>query len=235
MMFERFKKKQDAERADAVNPPRDPYAAARGEFNEVWGSFVTQARNWRFIALMLGLVVILETIGLVRVASQSKFIPYIVEVDKFGAAQSVGFADHQHASDRIKRAYLVGFIRDVRRVTVDPIMQKEAVARTFAMVAEGSAAQQKVTEYFTATNPYRRGQTETVSTDVSEPLRISDQSWQISWKETTRDLTGKVLEERYWKATLAVAENPASSEEALLLNPAGLYVTDIDWRPEQPQ
>jgi len=218
----------------AVAPPTDPYTRARMEFNEVWGSQAVQAKNWRAVAILSTVIALVCVVGLAIRANQSKFIPYVVQVDKHGAAVAVGMATGASSSsdDLLVRAFLNRFMEDVRRVTVDPIMQKESVARTFAMVANGSSAQQKVTEFFSSTNPFLRGTTETVSIDVSTPLRISDQSWQIAWRETTRELSGKVISAKDWKATLTVAFNPPSDMNAAVVNPLGLYVTDLDWRPE---
>jgi type IV secretion system protein VirB5 len=218
-------------------PPSDPYTAARQEFNEVWGSFVTQSRNWRAIAFGVLVVAAVAVSGLAVRANQSKFIPYVVEVDKYHDPVNVALADHIDTSqnDRLIGPYLTKFLEKCRSISVDPIVAKQNVAECFALVGSGSAANAKLTETFQRNNPILLGRKQTVEVKSSTPLRITNESYQLAWHETTRDLEGKVLDDRDWKATVTIAFNPPSEEAQILLNPLGLYVVDLDWRPEMAQ
>lgn len=215
-------------------PPTSPYAAARAEFNEVFGDFMTQSRNWRFVALVSVITTMIAVGSLGVRATQSKFIPYIVEVDKHGTAQTVGLATRVDTStdDGLVRSYLRRFVMSCRGVSVDPIVAKANVDDCFGMVAQGSSAARRITETFEAKNPLLLGRTQTVEVTVATPLRISSQSWQLAWNEKTRDLTGKLLENRDWKSTVTVAFNPPEDDAHAIVNPLGLFVMDLDWRPE---
>ncbi len=221
----------------AVAPPRDPYSAAKAEFNETYGSFITQARNWRLMALLASMVAVTSVVALAIRANQSKFVPFVVKVDKFGVAQTVGLATRVNSAtdDQLVRPYLARFLTNCRGVSVDPVIAKQMVSECFGMIGGSSAANQKMTEYFTANNPLLRGRTETVEVVPAIPLRITNESWQLAWQEVTRDLAGKVLSRRDWKATVTVAFNPPQDESQVLLNPLGLYVVDLDWRAELAQ
>jgi type IV secretory pathway TrbF-like protein len=214
-------------------PPETPYSAAKREFNSIHGEPIVQAKNWRFVAIVSSLIALVAVFGLVRAATQSKFIPYVVEVDKFGSAQAVGLAAKgEHNDERITRAFLHRFIKDARMVTFDPAVQKEAVNRVFSVLANNTAANAKMSEYYASTNPFVRGQTEGVEAEISSILRISEKSWQIAWTERTRDPTGTVRNQTVWKSTVTIAFNAPTEEAQVLMNPLGMYVVDFDWRQE---
>lgn len=231
-MLKRGTKRQE----EALSPPTDPYSAVKREFNEVYGDFIIQARNWRFIALVCAGIAAVSVAGLVVRATQSRFIPYIVEVDKFGSVAATGLADKADIKDeRIIRAFLFRLLTDARRVTFDPNVQKESVNRVFTMLANNTAAQAKMSEFYASNSPFIRGQNEAVSADVSSILRISEKAWQVAWVETTRDPQGQVRNSTQWKGTFTVAFNPPTEEEQVLINPIGLFITDFDWRQELTQ
>ncbi|MCD0253088.1 hypothetical protein JWH16_04365 [Xanthomonas campestris pv. campestris] len=222
-----------AAKKPATLPPSDPYSRAKAEFNDIHGQPIVQAKNWRFVAIMTSAIALVAVGGLAVRANQSRYIPYVVQVDKFGAAQAVGLANKGEVNDeRIIRAFLNRFIKDARLVTFDPAVQKEAINRVFAVLANNTAANAKMSEFYATGNPFARGQTEGVEADISSILRISDKSWQIAWTERTRDPSGTVRNEGVWKATVTIAFNAPTEEAQILMNPLGMYVIDFDWRQE---
>src|SRR2546421_10039315 len=76
-----------------------PYLAARREWNERYGDYIARARNWRRAAFAALAVSGVLSVGTVWQASQSKVVPYVVEVDKLGDAVPVGRADRAAPAD----------------------------------------------------------------------------------------------------------------------------------------
>src|SRR5580700_2325081 len=112
----------------------DPYLNARREWNERYGSYIARARNWRLAALGSIVVSVILACGVVWLGSQSKVVPYVVEVDKLGQAVAVQRADRAAPADqRVVKAQLASWIVDVRSVSADPVVQKAALARVYAM------------------------------------------------------------------------------------------------------
>lgn len=218
-------------------PPRDPYAAAKAEFNEIWGGFVTREQNWRLVALLLAIGAVVEGGFLGKAATQSKFVPYVVEVDPKGQPTAVSLANNATtASDeRLVRAFLTRFVVDLRGVSVDPQVEKQAVNRVFSMVATQTVGEARVRQFVMENNPLRRGQEETVAVEVKPLLQLSKDTWQASWRETTRDLTGRLLSTKDFRGSFTVAFNPPTDEQQVMQNPLGLFVIDTDWRQELGQ
>src|SRR5260370_36399428 len=108
----------------ATTAAHNPYLAARKEWDERYGDFITRSRNWRVLALLLGVVAFIQAGGLIYLSSKSKVIPFVVAIDSLdrvvaaGPAQQAGLAD-----ERLVRAALYGRISDLRTVTTDGVAQ----------------------------------------------------------------------------------------------------------------
>lgn len=215
------------------NKPTDPYMAGREEWNERYGNYIDQAKNWRLIALITAITALIALIGLLAVVSQKKYVPYVVEVDKLGSVAHVGFADRASPMDqRIIKSYLVRFLTDWRNVIADPVAQKKAIDQLYSMIPIASPSLEKINSYFRENSPFQRAQSETVAVNIISVLAISDKTWQIEWAETTRNLAGGIIKQTRWKASFTIALNPPQSEELMLINPLGLFVMDLNWSQE---
>jgi type IV secretion system protein TrbF len=83
----------------------NPYLAARKEFDERYGEFITRARNWRTVALISALVALLATGGLVWLTARSHVIPFVVLIDSVGRPVAAGLAEQTTVGDdRLRRA-----------------------------------------------------------------------------------------------------------------------------------
>lgn len=214
----------------ASNAATNPYIDARREWNERYGDYIQQAHHWRTVAIISGMTTLIAVIGLGFIGAQNKVVPYVVEVDKLGAVAAVERADAASSVDpRIVKAYLARFVADWRTVSIDRQAQKNAIDRVYAMLPSGSVALSKVNEHFRSNNPFALASKRTVSVAVTNLLPISDQTWQVEWREVTRDARGDVQGDLRMKASIIVGITPSTDERLILINPLGVYVTDLNW------
>jgi type IV secretory pathway TrbF-like protein len=214
----------------AAQSELNPYVEARREWNERYGDYIQQAHHWRTMAIICGLLALTSVIGVVYIGAQSKIVPYVVEVDKLGEALSVGRADHPSAVDqRVVKAYLARFVADWRAVTIDRQAQKSAIDRVYAMVPSGSIAVGKLNDYFRAHSPFEVASKQSVAVAVTNLLPISERTWQVEWQEVTRDLRGEVQARTRMKVSIIVGITPPTDERLILINPLGVYITDLNW------
>jgi type IV secretion system protein VirB5 len=211
----------------------NPYVEARREWNERYGDYIQQAHHWRTMAIICGLLALVGVVGVAYIGAQSKIVPYVVEVDKLGEAAAVARADHPAAVDsRVIKAYLARFVADWRSVTVDRQAQKGAIDRVYAMLPSRSIALGKVNDHFKVHNPFSLAAKESVAVAVTNLLPISDKTWQVEWQEVTRDQQGAVLSTARMKVSIIVGIRPPTAENLILINPLGVYVTDLNWSQE---
>jgi len=205
-----------------------PYLNARREWNERYGDYIARARNWRLAAIgSIGACLILS-IGIVWLASQSRIVPYVVEVDKLGQTLPVGRADRATTVDqRIVKAELASWITDARSVSADPVAEKAALARVYAMVDSAGAA--TLNDYYRDNSPFDAAQRQTVAVSIDAVLPISPTSYQLQWTEETRDLQGRFLKSTEWQASLEIVIVTPTEEAVLLRNPLGVYIHSISW------
>ncbi|MES9936745.1 MAG: conjugal transfer protein TrbF [Sedimenticola sp.] len=210
----------------------NPYIDARREWNERYGDYISQAATWRLIAIVTTLVSLIAVGGVLYLASQSKFIPYIVEVDRQGHATAVGPAvKASKADERVIMAMLADFISNWRSVTMDVEIQKRQVFDVYAHVSSSDPAYTTLNEYFKSADPFQRARTEVVSIEVTSLLRLSDTAWEVEWTERMRDRNGHMLKKsKHFKGALNTLMTKSSEDRhRLQVNPIGLYITELSW------
>jgi type IV secretion system protein TrbF len=208
----------------------NPYVVAREEWNERYHDLLAGQRNWRLIAVLVGLVAFVAVLGLVVTSSKPKVIPYVIEVDKLGNVVGQGVATQTTgADDRLKRAALFSWVRDWRMVSSDPQVEKAAISRVYALIGSSSPASMRISGSYRDSSPLKLAQTETITVDVNAIYAASKESYEVDWTETVFDLKGEQVGAQRYKGVITISINPSSDEKIANLNPLGIYVTDISW------
>lgn len=211
-------------------PAHNPYLAARSEWNERYGSYIAEARRWKLIALAALAIAAVAVIGVLNLASKSRFVPFLVEVDKLGETLAIKKAEQAQAADtRVIRASLARFVDDTRSVTPDATLQKQALLEAYAYLSNQDPATAALNDHFAKNSPFERAQTETVTVEINNVLPITKDTWQIEWTESVRSRHGQPLEKTRWKATATVYVVPPVKEEQIMKNPLGIYIRDYTW------
>lgn len=224
-----FKKDKKAEGQSALRQNPSPYTAARAEWLERYGNYIQAAGQWRLIALFALVLCLISLSGNIMQMQQAKITPYIVEVDKLGAAVAVRpLQENGEIPKRVIQAEIVNVITRWRTVTADIDLQKKMLAKLASNI--GGSAQGALSEWFEANNPYKRAEKTLVSVDVTGmPLPVSKDSWRIAWRETIRNHTGSTLDTTSFEATVSVITVPPKDEAQLMANPAGVIITSISF------
>ena len=210
--------------------PHNPYLAARREWDERYGEFITRARNWRTMAVISALVALIATGGMLWQSARSRVIPFVVLVDSLGRPIASGLAEQASVGDdRLRRAVIQDWIENVRMVTTDGIAQRRAIDHVYAYIASGTNAQAFISDFYRNDPPFKRAQTGTVSVEVKSVLPTSDRTFEVDWIETARDLFGGVKSTDHWKGSFTIALNTPTEERQARINPLGLYVTAASW------
>jgi type IV secretion system protein TrbF len=215
----------------------NPYLSARRTWNDHVGSVVSSRQTWQLLGILSLLIALAGIGGVVHIGSQSKFVPYVVEVDKLGQPVAVAPAQQAAAADqRVVRASVASFISDARLVTPDIALQRKAIFRLYSMLSANDAATAKTNEWMNGTDdssPMKRATKETVSTEIISALPQTADTWQVDWTETVRDRQGVLKAPPFRMRALitvyTIAATPQTTVEQLLNNPLGIYVRDYSW------
>ena len=205
------------------------YADARQEWLDRYGLAMHNARRWqRFAFIALGISAVSVT-GVIVLATQSQIVPYVVEIDA-GSAEPIRTyrADElDPTSPAIYRSVLSRWIMDLRLVSSDGYLQRDAVGRVYAFLSESHPAFNAVGEWYRKNVPFARAQDATIVVEIGQVLRRTDQTWQITWKEKPRSRDGRSRPAERWIGTITVARG-AVTENTILKNPFGIYMREFD-------
>lgn len=215
----------------------NPYLNARKQWNFIMGDMVNSRQMWQFAGITGLLIGLAGVGGMIHIGSQSKFVPYIVEVNKLGETIAVAPADKVQATDeRITRAMLGNFVVASRTVTTDIALQRRYVLDTYAMLSSKDAATVKMNEYLNGSeesNPFKRAEKVLVNVEIKSVLKQTDTSWQVDWVETVRGHDGKLITPpQNMRGLFNITYAPPTTEEEILRNPIGLYIKDFSWSNE---
>jgi len=208
-----------------------PYVAARHEWDERYGSLITQARNWRVAFQISAAMAFIAVAGATWLSVHSRTRIFVVALDQLGRSVAAGYADQTTVAtdDRVRRSSILNWIESLRTVTSDTVAQTKAIKVVYAQIAQGSAAMTAINDFYRGDPPQTRGKTETVSVEVNSVLPTTDRTYEVDWTETTRDLQGVVTATARWKGSFMIAVDPPTEEATARVNPLGIYVTNATW------
>lgn len=227
-------RKEAAQRSGGVG---NPYLSARRTWNEHVGSVVSSRQTWQVVGILAMLIALASVGGVIHIGSQSKFIPYVVQVDKMGQTLAAGpITAAQKADPRIIHATVAAFIGNARMVTPDVALQRKAIFAVYAVLAPNDPATRKMNEWLNGTaeaSPFKRAANEMVSIAITSVIPQSPDTWQIDWSETIRDrqgtMQGQPITMRALITVYTAEPTSETTEEQLRNNPMGIYVRDYSW------
>ena len=208
----------------------------RYEFHRSFSDLARGKRNWQWVAALSLVLLGISSTGLVTLATQSRVVPYVVEVDRMGRAEAVAPAEAVPlAEDRVVVAALSSFVTSIRTVYADPVAQRDAVYRAYAFVS--GDAREYLEAYFSdpQNDPRRLGEDFRRAVEVTGVLPVpgrdaQTRTYRVQWNETARSAQGGTTE-RAWEGYLAVTLAPPTTTEGVERNPLGVFVTDLAWSP----
>lgn len=234
------KKRERTGSAKDRKPNREgdnPYLNYRRRWNDHTGAILSQRNMWMVATLGLILITLAAIGGMINLSTQSKFIPYIVKVDKLGKALAYAPAERiSMVGENEIHSAVASFVNDSRLVTPDVNLQRAAILRIYSALVPNEPAMMKMNEHLNGveeSNPFNRAATETVTIQFENILKQSGDTWQVDWTETVRDRKGSKIEEPFrMRAIITVAiipPNETTTEAQIRKNPLGIYMVDFDW------
>lgn len=210
--------------------PDTPYARAGQLWDERIGSARVQASNWRLMAFGGFILTSGLSVALVWQSLQSRVVPYVVEVDRFGQTQALApvGAEYQPTDPQIAW-FLARFITNIRSRSLDAVLMREHWLQAYDFASKRGAI--FLGEYARAAAPFAAVGDKTVSVQVTSVVRASPLSFQVKWSERAYD-RGSLEGTSRWTAIVTIAVQPPRAAETLRKNPLGLFVDAIDWSRE---
>ena len=213
--------------------PETPYQKAAQVWDERIGSARVQAKNWRYMAFGSLFLSAGFAGALVIQSARGTVVPWVVQVDRLGQAQTVAaaIADYRPTDPQIAW-HLARFIEQVRSIPADPIIVRQNWLRAYDWTTDRGAA--ALNDYARTNDPFAKVGKQQIAVEVSSVIRASADSFRVAWIERRYE-DGKLATTERWTAILTIALQPPRDADRLKVNPLGIYVNAINWSREMSQ
>ncbi len=213
--------------------PETPYQKAAQAWDERIGSARVQARNWRLMAFGSLILSAGFAAALVWQSARGTVVPWVVQVDNLGQAQTVAPANAVYRPTDPQIAFHLGhFIEQVRAIPADAIIVRQNWLRAYEFTTDMGAA--ALNDYARANDPFAKVGRQQVAVEVSSVIRASPDSFRIAWTERQYE-NGQLSTTERWTAILTIVIQTPRTAERLRANPLGIYVNAISWSREMSQ
>ncbi len=213
--------------------PETPYQRAAQVWDERIGGARVQARNWRLMAFGSLILSAGFASALVWQSARGTVVPWVVQVDNLGQAQTVAPANADYRPTDPQIAFHLGrFIEQVRAIPADAIIVRQNWLRAYEWTTDRGAA--ALNDYARANDPFAKVGKTQIAVDVSSVIRASPSSFRVAWSER-RYQDGTLASTERWSAILTVAVQPPRDADTLRKNPLGIYINAINWSKELGQ
>ncbi|WP_265519264.1 conjugal transfer protein TrbF [Nitratireductor luteus] len=213
--------------------PVTPYQKAAQAWDERIGSARVQAKNWRYMAFGCLILSAGFASALVWQSARGTVVPWVVQVDALGEAQTVAPATADYRPTDPQIAFHLGrFIEQVRAIPADPIIVRQNWLRAYEFTTDRGAA--ALNDYARAHDPFTRVGRQQIAVEVSSVIRASPGSFRVAWTERHYE-NGQLSATERWTAILTIVIQIPRSAERLRANPLGIYVNAISWSREMSQ
>jgi len=213
--------------------PETPYQRAAQVWDERIGSARVQAKNWRYMAFGSLILSAGFASALVWQSARGTVVPWVVQVDNLGQAQTVAPAAADYRPTDPQIAFHLGrFIEQVRAIPADAIIVRQNWLRAYEWTTDRGAA--ALNDYARANDPFAKVGRQQVAVEVSSVIRASPNSFRVAWTERHFE-NGQLSSTERWTAILTIVIQPPRDAERLRANPLGIYVNAISWSREMSQ
>ena len=213
--------------------PETPYQKAAQVWDERIGSARVQAKNWRYMAFGSLILSAGFAGALVLQSARGTVVPWVVQVDNLGQAQTVAAATADYRPTDPQIAFHLGrFIEQTRSIPADAIIVRQNWLRAYEFTTDRGAA--ALNDYARANDPFTRVGRQQIAVEVSSVIRASNDSFRVAWTERHYE-NGQLSTTERWTAILTIVIQTPRDAERLRANPLGIYVNAISWSREMSQ
>ena len=215
-----------------------PYLSARREWTERYGSYIKQAHNWRMAAAGALAVSVVLAGGVVWQASQSKVVPYIVEVNHLGRAIAVSPAEEAAMPNtQVIMATLAEEVWKFRTVIPNNAAMDDNIKAAYKYVDSNAQAYDYLNAYYQRLDAWMGNNPGVVRTvKITNVLPDGKNTWLVYWTESESGFSNssgngkeQAASNKHYKAVVDITVVPPTTESAILANPLGIYIKSITW------
>lgn len=204
-----------------------PYMRARLEWSDRFGSLSAQASNWRLIAIlsMMSVLVLLLLLGISLSINKNKV--FVAEVANSGRVVNiVPLVTHYQPTKAQEEYFISHFIKLIRELPLDPVVAKQNWLAAYKFLTQNSS--KILSNYLQKNNPVALLGKKTIVVNITDINPISNNTFQMDWAETTTDVSDQNTQQQKYSGVFTIAIKQPTSQKSILQNPLGLYIVDFN-------
>ena len=209
----------------------NPYLQSRALWSDIYGNAEDRYKKSRQINFRLLILLGISLFGMIYIGAQSKFIPYVVEIQNgqviyTSAVKSSNFGSMKPV---LSKFFIQEFVKSARSVSVDGYVEGNDKKKSYAFTK--SVAVTQLNDFYTNNDPYKVVLKNTISVKINYVNSLPNNIFQVGWTETLRDSqSGTEVSKQAFVGEFEYQWGKPSQDEYILKNnPFGFYVTNISW------
>ena len=210
----------------------NPYLAARLEWDERYGSQIKTTQKMSSVAIGSIMVALLALCLCAYLTYRVQNVrPYVAIVDADSGRRIAAAEGSNPTREQVQiENALKSFVEDWRLVTPDAELEKRASVRALMMSgSRTSKAHAALLNYWKADTPTdKAARGLSVYASNLRCLRLSDNTYEVSWTETER-APATDAKQTEWKAALTTSIVPPKDKQEAENNALGVFVDDLNW------
>lgn len=208
-----------------------PYQKAQQVWDNRIGSSSSQANNWRLMAIINGVLALLLLIILVVVLRTDRDRLFVAQVTSSGRVQNVELLKEAYKPSVAQKQYfLAHFVKLIRSVPLDPVVAKKDWSAAYAFL--GRVAAKQLNERWQQDSPIKLLGKKTVTVTVTNVNPISEDTFDISWREKTLNIDGQRPISKNYSGVFTLTTAQPETEAQILQNPLGIFIARFHFSVE---
>ena len=208
-------------------PADTPYQRVKKIWDERLGSSLMQAKNWRLIAIINGIVTLILLVLLVSILASHRNTLFIAEVTQNGHVRNVALLKKKYDPTIAQKEYfIIHFIEMIRGVPLDPVVAKKEWTSAYAFLTKRSA--KRLTQQWQKNNPLAMLGKKTVRIAIRDVNPISHDTFHVTWKETSVDINGMHPSTAFYNGVFTTTVVQPTTQREIMHNPLGIYILEFN-------
>ncbi len=211
-----------------------PFNPQLQHFDFICGQVIKENRLLKFIVVVAVISFLLSIAVTFYAVSLPDTVPVLITMNDFGETHYIGEVSRKNyegfqVPEKAMTAQVKKFITLYNTVSTDKQVMKNNVNEIYHILTSVTAS--KYSSLIKENNPYADFGTKTkeVVFETEDPLKLSNDSYQIDYRLITRLLDGRITDDEVYRAVISVKTLKPSKED-IETNYLGIYITGFDMK-----
>lgn len=193
------------------------------------------ASNWRKTSFSLIILSVFLAAGLIKAATERKIETFVLEKNGNNYSVVGKVNDLAKQQEKASEQEIIYFLNEVIDSTKGLPRNTEIYEKNYkkSLAFLSRSASKKIDNYLKAEKYVEKAQNEkTVEIAFNTGDKISDNTYQIRWKQSTYSKNGELENQTNYSAIITIGFNDITDPKMLYVNPLGLMIVDFSQKEE---